>query len=187
MTTIIKPTRFGTRFQRAGVADITDPSPELAGIYSLEVGGLLVVYETGSDGIFTLYGWQTSGTPSIPYYVECTDADYPGIWAAIGGRFSIAGNYEAVTIVTTTPYVVVDTDRNIYVDATIGNMVVSIPPATGSGRMLHIKKIAHLTNIVTITPDGAEAIDNNTSYPIRQLWAGKTIQDIDTGVWCVVN
>jgi hypothetical protein len=65
-------------------------------------------------------------------------------------------------------------------------MEVQLPAATGTGRILNIKKIDASASTVTLTPDGAETIDGAGSYIITTQWTNITIQDGGAGTWYII-
>lgn len=84
------------------VADIDDPSTELASLSGANEGGLLAVFQlVGSgDNVMTFYQWDTStsGAVNVPFTVNGTG----GRWLASGGRY-INGATQASTPLAYTP------------------------------------------------------------------------------------
>lgn len=85
-----------------------------------------------------------------------------------------------------TPYAVVAADYTILVNAVGGAVVVDLPAATGSGRILNVKKIDASANTVTIDGNGAETIDGVATYVISAQWVNITIQDGAAGLWYIL-
>ena len=88
--------------------------------------------------------------------------------------------------VADSPYAAAATDYTILCNAVGGAMVVSLPAATGTGRILNIKKIDASAFAVTLTPNGAEKIDGAASYIITTQWLNITIQDGGAGTWYII-
>ena len=79
-----------------------------------------------------------------------------------------------------------ETHSTVLVDATAGNVVISLPPAAaafsdGIGRMHNIKKIDASANTVTVDGDGAEVIDASATLVLTQRWQSVTIQSNGVG------
>ena len=87
---------------------------------------------------------------------------------------------------TDTPYTVLATDGTIRCDCASGVVSVVLPAATGSGRVLNVKKIDASANAVTVTPDGAETIDGETTQVIDGQYDNMQIQDAAAGAWDII-
>lgn len=69
----------------------------------------------------------------------------------------------------TANYTLTTTDRLIFVDATAGDVTISVPAASSNeGIVWTIKKIDSSANAVIIDPDGSETIDGDSSYSLTQ-------------------
>jgi len=88
--------------------------------------------------------------------------------------------------VADTPYTVLASDYTILVNAVGGAVVVNLPAATGSGRILNIKKIDASAYTVTVDGNGAETIDGAATYVISAQWVNITIQDGASGAWYII-
>jgi VCBS repeat-containing protein len=121
-------------------------------------------------------------------YLSDTDVYYKtdGVtWVEIGnGMNSTSIKYNA-TVTTATPYAVTATDAFIYVNATAGNKIVQLPAATGSGRVLTIKKIDATAYTVTVTANGAETIDLAPTQIISYPQVSFSLQDYAAGLWAI--
>ena len=94
-----------------------------------------------------------------------------------------------VTPVATTPYAVLPSDMNIYVDATGATSIVTLPAATGSGRLINIKKIDSTANQVVVTANVTgtpDTIDGDPTYPLVYQWGAITVQDAAVNKWYVL-
>ena len=96
------------------------------------------------------------------------------------------GTVQKHTDVTAATYTVSPTDSDIYVDATSGNKTVSLPAATGTGRILTIKKIDSSANTVTVAASGSETIDGANTQIISAQYVSITIQDAASGTWYII-
>jgi hypothetical protein len=82
------------------------------------------------------------------------------------------------------PYAVLPTDDTVTVDATGGNVVITLPlSATRSGRMLTFSKIDASANTVTLTRSGADGIQGATTLALTTQWQGVTIQASGAANW----
>ncbi len=85
-----------------------------------------------------------------------------------------------------TPYAAAAGDYTILCNAVGGAMIVTLPAATGSGRILNIKKIDASAYPVTIDGNGAETIDGAATYVILTQYVNITIQDGAAGAWYII-
>ncbi len=85
-----------------------------------------------------------------------------------------------------TPYAAAAGDYTILCNAVGGAMIVTLPAATGSGRILNIKKIDASAYAVTVDGDGAETIDGAATYVISTQYVNITIQDGAAGAWHIL-
>jgi hypothetical protein len=115
-----------------------------------------------------------SSTAPITYSVKASKVD-PSDWNAAWGWVT------AVTSVTNT-YQVLTNDMNIVCNKTTG-FTVTLPSATGTGRMLKIKNIN--TGTVTIARSGSDTIDGETAQYAYQ-WEGIQLVDYAANNWMVV-
>ena len=95
------------------------------------------------------------------------------------------GLYENVTTITSGVHNVAITDRYIYGNAASGDITCNLPAATGSGRVLTVKKIDASYNLYTITANGADTIDGDSTAIISDQWTSATLQDAAAGVWYI--
>jgi hypothetical protein len=103
------------------------------------------------------------------------------------GSFSTSVNllHPNTTLITSSnsPYSVAATDFFIGADATSGVITINLPAATGTHRLVAIKKIDAVNN-VTITPNGTDTIDGvNASMVASAQNANHVLMDAASGVW----
>lgn len=138
----------------------------------------------------------TSGVATSETYVvfrlNLLAGFYTGLqWVEIG-RYpaSTATNFNyPVTVTTTTPYAVTLVDFNIFVDATAGAKIVTLPIAAATRRILNIKKIDTSVNTVTVTADATgtpDLIDGAATQEMSVPYTSITIQDIATNTWAIL-
>ena len=82
--------------------------------------------------------------------------------ATIVNEISLYRYLGPATVVTTTPYAVLDTDVVLLVDTDAAIEILLPPLALWQGRALYVKDATGAgagTNAITVTPNGAETID----------------------------
>lgn len=95
--------------------------------------------------------------------------------------------YGEMTAITEA-YTVLAGDAIILCDTTGGAFTVTLPAATGSGRILTFKKTDAAANAVTLDGAGAETIDGAaTNTEIDAQWDTLTIVDGATGAWSIIQ
>ena len=77
-------------------------------------------------------------------------------------------------------------DSYVYASAAAGALTLSLPVATGQGRLITVKKIDATGNAVIIDPAGSELIDGVATYSLVVQNLSVTIQDAAPGVWYVI-
>ncbi|MCI5059298.1 MAG: hypothetical protein MRY83_24505, partial [Flavobacteriales bacterium] len=89
---------------------------------------------------------------------------------------SVAANYTALT-----------TDEVIFVDASSGDVTITLPTASGNtGKKYRIKKFEASANNVIIDGDGTETIDGATDQTTNTPWAGWIIVSNGTN-WGIIG
>jgi hypothetical protein len=96
-----------------------------------------------------------------------------------------ASGSPAMTVVTeTATYTALSSDNVILVNATSGAVIINLPAAsTLPGHLYEIKKIDGSANNVTITPNGADKIDNASTVVISTQYANYSITSDGTNWW----
>jgi len=82
------------------VTDLDDPSAELASISGLQIGVLLVAYESIANAAdpFTLYCWDANiDSANTPYIVTGADS---GFWVAVAGKYNNLFKTVTQTVIT---------------------------------------------------------------------------------------
>ena len=74
-----------------------------------------------------------------------------------GGELYIHGVTVGVTNVSSSPYTVLGSDNNIFVNSTGGNITVNLPAGT-EGKYYRIINVGTGSNVVTVTPNGSELL-----------------------------
>lgn len=110
------------------------------------------------------------------------------LWAG-NGLLSEAGNFYHVRAVTTTGNILL-TDYFITVDATGGNVTLTLPAASTAfgnavGIQYVIKRIDNSGNTITIQRAGSDTIDGGTSVTLTTQWEVKELQGTSTSTWNV--
>lgn len=87
----------------------------------------------------------------------------------------------------TADYTALDVDQLILVDATAGNVTITLPTAVSRrGRRIIVKKTDSSNNLVIIDPDGSETIDGSSSISLTQLNASREMMSDDTN-WQLIS
>lgn len=158
--------------------------------------------------VYGTFGWTTpagSYTRGIAWavdtfnnvYTHSTSSSYPGY---SDGTTLFVGNNEITNAAEYKRFVVITTNTTltgnhhiIYVDATAGNVTVTLPAVsavstlasnTGVGVVYTIKRIDASINTVTISPNGADTIDLASSLVLTSLLS-RTIQAAGGGNWYI--
>lgn len=79
------------------------------------------------------------------------------------GRTRLTG-LETEIITRTADYTVTETDHTILVDATSGNVTITLRTAVGSKQLYNIKRIDNSGNTVTVATTSSQTIDGATTY-----------------------
>lgn len=87
---------------------------------------------------------------------------------------------------TDSAYTVLSTDFSIICNAVSGAIIVNLPDATGSGRILEIKKIDASANLVTPTGTGGSLIDGAATITLTAQWEAVTLQDTAVDAWHIL-
>jgi hypothetical protein len=126
---------------RKKVAIYDDASGATGDIYYRDSSGDFVRLAAGSDGkVLKL----ASGLPS---------------WGTTNGTFT--------TSTQTTNYSVAATDTVVFADATSGNVVITLPTASGmTGYRFYVKRIDASANTVTVVRSGSDTIDGATTFSL---------------------
>jgi hypothetical protein len=92
-------------------------------------------------------------------------------------RLRVAGSFSGAITEVSGNTTLDDTHYAVMVDASGGDITISLPAASGlAGRMYYIKKIAGATsNVVTIDPSGAELIDDAATKDLSNNYQAATI------------
>lgn len=133
------------------------------------------------DGVSLFDGavgyWDQSS--SIPVGANVALLNSPNVFTQVnqfhGVRFT--------PVSTITNYTAQPTDFGVNADATNDSLTISLPPSTGQGQLLHVKKLDGSPNIVTIDPNGSDTIDGSISINLIDQWADCLLYDAMPGYW----
>jgi hypothetical protein len=91
-------------------------------------------------------------------------------------------NYVAITF-SNTPYTPASTDEMIACNATGGNVVVTLPSATGTHRQLRMVKTDSSANTCGFTAQTLQLINGTLSYQLSAQYAAGGVYDAAAGQW----
>lgn len=156
------------------------------GISSVSTDGTTI----GGDGVVTPIFLKTpvavasggTGT-ATPALVAGLDIKITGSWPNNTIAFFVKPTNTA-----TTPYAVAASDGFVGGSATIGaDQVVTLPAATGTGRLLYVKKMDANAHNVVLTPAGADTIDGAATYLLTTQYQAVAVLDSASAVWSIVG
>ncbi len=82
------------------------------------------------------------------------------------------GSFGVKLISTTTDFTATENEVVILADATLGNLTITLPAASGvTGRIYIVKKIDTSNNSVIVDPNSTETIDDRTSFNLNKRFA----------------
>lgn len=88
----------------------------------------------------------------------------------------------------TATYTALLTDTIIITDTSGGAFTITLPKATGSGKVFVFKQVGTGTNALTIDGDGSETIDGATTHTAMDAqYDTITIVDSETGKWSIIS
>jgi len=128
---------------------------------------------TGTNGITDLGALGVSGAASF------------NTITASGLTSLKSTNLNVTNIDSSSPYSVLATDFTIVGDATANDVVVNLPAATKTGRVLNIRHGGGANNI-TIDAFESEKIDNTNRIYLNTSGQSVMLQDYATGNWCSI-
>jgi len=125
-----------------------------------------------------------TGTPTAPTAAVGTNTTQIATAAFVMAQ-STGAEVKPITTKTAN-YTLTSTDYTILVDATSGNLTMTLPSASSStGRIYNIKKIDASANTVTLQANGAELIDGTNTKVISMQWSNINIQSNGTS-WYIL-
>ena len=106
-----------------------------------------------------------------------------------GSWFGIVNSYSNVITLYygDSMYVATLADCTIAWNASGGDCVQMLPPATGSGKIYYFKKADSSANTVTVTPDGSETINGAADFVLTAQHETLAVQDFSTAVWIILS
>jgi hypothetical protein len=132
---------ISTGTTRKKIAIFDDSSGATGDTYYRDSSGNFVRLGIGSTGQFLQV---SSGLPS---------------WGRVNGTYT--------TSTQTSSYTITNSDTVVLVNATSGNVIVTLPAASGmTGYRFYVKRIDSSSNTVTIGRSGSDTIDGMTSFTL---------------------
>jgi hypothetical protein len=123
---------------------------------------------TNASGLYVTTTGNLSATPLSRLVVDANASIGANVAAPtnglqVAGRTRLTG-LEAEIITRTSDYTVTETDHTILVDATSGNVTITLRTAVGSKQLYNIKRIDNSGNTVTVATTSSQNIDGSTTY-----------------------
>lgn len=104
------------------------------------------------------------------------DLTWDGSILSVTGSFGVSGSVDLGLVEVSTNTLLDDTHHTIIVDATAGNVTITLPATTSiTGRRYEIKKVDATANVVTIQPDAGDTIDGAASYNLTAQYQTRVI------------
>jgi len=104
---------------------------------------------------------------------------------AANNRLSTSGGGSSgsVTVIETQTgaYALLSTD---YFVPASGNFAVTLPAATGTGKVYVVKNVG--TGTITLTPTGADTIDGETTIPMTTQYESVEVVDAASASWLII-
>jgi hypothetical protein len=135
---------------------------------------------TGAASSYRLMSATSSGAPTSGTFLTndvvldltnhewwlCTAGGSPGTWVAMGGGGGGGGSSAFSWSTKTANYTITTSDSGIAVDASGGNITITLPTAVGATQFYAIKRIDASANTVTIATTGGQSIDGFSTIPL---------------------
>jgi len=145
-------------------------------------GATLNVFALGGSTIDGLAG--SIGVALGPYGAAIFVATAVLEWNALS--FGAINNPANIIFPVAGTTIITGNDRYAYADATAGVVNLTLPAATGMGRLLTVKKLDSSGNAVNLVRSGSDLIDGVATYAIVVQNLSVTVQDAAPGVWYVI-
>jgi hypothetical protein len=78
-------------------------------------------------------------------------------------------------------------DFAIFVNSGSGKVKITLPPASTTGQMVHIKKIDASKNLVTVAAAGTDKIEGSSSWTLSAQFHSLTLIAAGNGVWYILS
>lgn len=103
------------------------------------------------------------------------------------GLQSRQGNFYSISNITTNTTLGI-TDNFVTIDATAGNLTITLPAASaafgfGMGLDLVFKRLDNSGNTVTVQRAGSDTIDGANSFTLTTQWEAKRLRALSTSTW----
>jgi hypothetical protein len=94
--------------------------------------------------------------------------------------------YSQPETISSTPYTI-QTDDPAELLVNLSSGTVNLPEATGSGREIKLTKIHSTQGDITISPNGSDTIEGESSDVIKSQYAYIILKDIASGLWQLID
>lgn len=141
--------------------------------------------EIGSGGAAALRMAYDPDTASAYVDLSGLTEDRLLIVPDLAGTLALAPIARTITV-SETPYTALADDYTLRCNCAGGALTVYMPAASGSGRILNIKKLDSSANAVTVTADGSDTIDGAATQTVSGQYDNMQIQDGAAGEWDII-
>jgi hypothetical protein len=125
---------------------------------------------TARDAIGALRRYE-----GMEVYVESEEKTFKLVGGITNSDWVVSGGAPLAARTITADDALTDDDNFILVDATGGNIVVTLPDPTAYDKVLYIKRIDASANTVTIEGNAAEDIDGSATLTLDAQWSGTAV------------
>jgi hypothetical protein len=161
----------GNYFDVTGTTTITSINTTKVGTFiGLHFDGILILTHHATDLILPGGANITTQAGDEAFFIEYATGDYRCVsYLRADGTPIVGGGGGGLTVEFKTASFTAEAGKKYKVDSTGGAVVVTLPAGNDLDNIV-IQDVAHYaaTNNITVNPDGAETIDNDTSYVIDQ-------------------
>lgn len=132
--------------------------------------------------------WSGANPDTAPYWFDSGDS-YNLVGS--GERLTIPAAKHSIRTITTNDTALL-TDYTILIDASGGNVTLTLPTAAAAfdspnGLVLNVKRIDNSINTVTVDADGSETIDGAANFLLATQFLSRTIQSAGGSEWYVLS
>jgi hypothetical protein len=167
---------------KEGIEYAADYSANFSNRSLIDLGTANARYFSGNGGTFTM---------TNDLFLTTSTSDFIGVGlAAPTSSFDMSASVASGAITTVTGNTTLNTTHHtVLVDATSGNITITLPSVSSITRREYIiKKIDASTNTVTVDANSTQVIDGALTQVLRTQWQGIQIKNTGTsGAWYILS